>query len=66
MKYIYTQDMCSACTELKVKYDAEGTKYKERNADRLKNPANDVDDIDKVAFAQLAMQNNVFPVEVEV
>ena len=56
--------MCSACIELKAKYDADGTKYKERDADRLKNPSSDVDDIDKMAFAQLAMNNMQFPVEV--
>lgn len=64
MKYIYTMDMCSACVELKVVYDAQGIEYVERDGDRLKNPK-DVDDIDKKAFAQLAFQGNVFPVEVE-
>ncbi len=56
--------MCSACIELKTKYDLEGIKYEERDADRLKNPSDDVDDIDKMAFAQLAMQDMLFPVEV--
>lgn len=66
MKYIYTKDICSACIELKAKYDSDGTKYEERDADRLKNPANDVDDIDKIAFAQLAAQNMALPVEVTI
>ena len=56
--------MCSACIELKAKYDLEGTKYKERDADRLKNPSSDVDDIDKMAFAQLATQHMILPVEI--
>ena len=51
--------MCSACIELKAKYDLGGTKYKERDADRLKNPSSDVDDIDKMAFAQLATQHMI-------
>ncbi|HEC63730.1 MAG TPA: hypothetical protein ENI23_00385 [bacterium] len=57
--------MCSACIELKAKYDLEGIKYKERDADRLKNPGNDVDDIDKMAFVQLASQNMSLPVTVD-
>ncbi len=64
MKYIYTQDKCSAYEELKKKYDSEGTKYVERDGGRLQSPENDVDNIDKKAFAQLAFQGNVFPVEV--
>ncbi len=64
MKYIYTKDMCSACVELKEKYKAKGTEYIERDAVRLEAPGNDVDDIDKMAFAQLANQNMDFPVEV--
>lgn len=68
MKYIYTKDKCSACIELKDKYYNEGTEYIERDADRLQNPGNDVDEIDKIAFAKLADNNEgmVFPVEVEV
>lgn len=65
MKYIYTKDMCSACTELKEKYDSEGIKYIERDGDRLKTPAIDRDDIDLDAFVQLSIQNMVFPVEIE-
>lgn len=66
MIYIYTKDKCGDCIELKQGYEAEGIKYIERDADRLKNPMGDVDDIDKMAFAQLASQNMVFPVEVTV
>ncbi len=65
MKYIYTKPMCSACVKLKQAYDTQGVEYVERDADRLKNPMDDVDEIDKIAFTQLAMQNMTLPVEVE-
>ena len=65
MKYIYTNKMCGACIELKKKYDTMGVEYVERDADRLKNPAVDWDDIDIDAFAILSDQNMVLPVEVE-
>ncbi len=65
MKYIYTKPMCSACVKLKQVYDTQGVEYVERDADRLKNPMDDVDEIDKIAFTQLAMQHMVLPVEVE-
>ncbi len=65
MKYIYTKERCSACATLKNMYDAQGVEYEERSADRLKNPGDDVDEIDKMAFTQLAIQNMTLPVEVE-
>ena len=65
MKYIYTNKMCGACIELKKKYDTMGIEYVERDADRLKNIGDDTDAIDREALAQLAMQDNVLPVEVE-
>jgi len=65
MKYIYTKPKCSACIELKARLDSEGTEYTERDADRLKNPGSDVDEIDKIAFVELADQGMVLPVEVE-
>lgn len=65
MIYIYTKEMCSACEEKKERYRIMGVEYVERDADRLKNPGGDVDEIDRRAFAQLAMQNNMLPVEVE-
>ncbi len=65
MKYIYTKPMCSACFELKHSLDSEGIEYIERDADRLKNPADDVDDIDKSAFVILCDQGMILPVEVE-
>ncbi len=66
MIYIYTKDMCSACIELKAKYDADGVEYIERDGDRLKNPAPDRDSIDVDAFVQLSMQNMTFPVSIDV
>ncbi len=66
MIYIYTQDMCSACIDLKAKYDAGGIEYIERDGGRLKTPAEDRDSIDVDAFVQLSINNMAFPVEVNV
>ena len=49
---------------MKSSYRTQGIPFKERSADRLKNPANDRDDIDIEAFVQLSMQNMALPVEV--
>jgi glutaredoxin len=64
MRYIYTAPECPKCESLKDKYITQGVEYIERDADRLKNPAIDRDDIDVEAFVQLSMQNMVLPVEV--
>ncbi len=64
MKYIYTAPDCPKCETLKSSYRTQGIPFKERSADRLKNPANDRDDIDVEAFVQLSMQNMALPVEV--
>jgi glutaredoxin len=64
MKYIYTAPDCPKCETLKSGYRTQGIPFKERSADRLKNPANDRDDIDIEAFVQLSMQNMALPVEV--
>ncbi len=64
MKYIYTAKDCPKCETLKARYKKQGIEYVERDADRLKNPAVDRDDIDVDAFVQLSMQNNQLPVEI--
>ena len=64
MRYIYTAPECQKCESLKERYRTQGLEYIERDADRLKNPAIDRDDIDVEAFVQLSMQNMVLPVEV--
>lgn len=65
MKYIYSKSMCGACIALKKKYDDEGIEYVERDGSRLQKPADNSDEIDREGLVQLAMQNQVFPVEVE-
>jgi arsenate reductase-like glutaredoxin family protein len=64
MRYIYTVPECQKCETLKDRYRTQGLEYIERDADRLKNPATDRDDIDVEAYVQLAMQNMGLPVEV--
>ncbi|HDY69128.1 MAG: hypothetical protein JYX80_14630 [Candidatus Scalindua sediminis] len=64
MRYIYTAPACPKCESLKERYKTQGLEYIEKDADRLKNPAIDRDDIDVEAFVQLSMQNMVLPVEV--
>lgn len=66
MKYIYTIKNCGDCYDLKKAYDLQGIQYIERDASRLTNPESDVDEIDKIAFAKLADNNDgmTFPVEV--
>lgn len=65
MKYIYTSPDCPRCDSRKQDLKANRIKYVERNADRLKKPAEDRDDIDVEALVLLAMQNQILPVEVE-
>ncbi|MEE9259974.1 MAG: hypothetical protein V3U40_02535 [Candidatus Scalindua sediminis] len=64
MRYIYTAPECPKCESLKERYKTQGLEYIERDADRLKNPTIDRDDIDVEAFVQLSMQNMILPVEV--
>ena len=65
MKYIYTAHECPKCETLKESYKAQNIEYVERDADRLKNPAHDRDNIDVEAFVQLSMQNMILPVEID-
>ncbi|MDR4505349.1 MAG: hypothetical protein MRK01_11250 [Candidatus Scalindua sp.] len=65
MKYIYTAVDCPKCETLKEKYRTEGVEYVERDAERLKKPSDDRDEIDVEAFVQLSMQNMVLPVEID-
>jgi hypothetical protein len=62
MKYIYTSSECPKCEILKKKYRSEGVRFVERNAERIKQPE---DDIDREALVQASMQNMELPVEVD-
>lgn len=63
MKYIYTAEDCPKCESLKKKYKKEGVSFVERDADRIKQPE---DEIDREALVQASMQNMELPVEVDV
>ncbi|MCP5005699.1 MAG: hypothetical protein GY941_17450 [Planctomycetes bacterium] len=65
MKYIYTAVDCPKCETLKEKYKTEGVEFVERDAERLKKPSDDRDEVDVEAFVQLSMQNMVLPVEID-
>ena len=62
MKYIYTAENCQKCETLKNKYRVEGVRFVERNADRIKQPE---DEIDREALVQASMQNMELPLEVD-
>ena len=62
MKYIYTAEDCPKCDSLKKKYKANGVRYEERSANRIKQPE---DEIDREALVQASMQNMELPVEVD-
>lgn len=62
MKYLYTAEDCPKCETLKEKYRADGIRFVERNAERIKQPE---DDIDREALVQASMQNMELPVEVD-
>ena len=64
--YIYTKPGCSGCDELKTKLDAAGVEYIERSPDRWDDEPDKIDEIDIDARVQLCLQNEVFPVLVEV
>lgn len=61
MIYLYTAENCPKCEILKKKYRTEGIRFVERNADRIKQPE---DEIDQEALVQASMQNMELPVEV--
>ena len=42
MKYIYTAENCPKCEILKKKYKGEGVQFVERNADRIKQPDDEI------------------------
>lgn len=63
MKYLYTAENCPKCESLKKKYRGEGVRFIERNADRIKQPE---DEIDQEALVQASMQNMELPVEVNI
>jgi glutaredoxin len=65
MIYLYTAPDCPKCDSRKKDLKANSIEYIERDANRLKRPADDYDDIDKDAIVQLAMQNQILPAEVE-
>ena len=54
MKYIYTSENCPKCDKLKKKYKSDGVQFVERNADRIKQPD---DEVDREALVQASMQN---------
>jgi hypothetical protein len=58
--------MCGACEAIKKKYRDDHIDFTERSGDRLKNDPRIFDDIDKEAFMILQMQNQTFPVGLEV
>ena len=66
MKYMYTSPDCPRCDSRKEDLKANKIPFTERDATRLTAPAEDQDDIDIDALAQLSMQNNILPVEVEI
>lgn len=63
MKYLYTAQDCPKCETLKKKYRSDGVQFVERNADRIKQPE---DEIDQEALVQASMQNMELPVEVNI
>jgi hypothetical protein len=65
-KYIYSLPMCSACVALKEKHKKEGVKFVERDGTRLTDPNKDWDEIDEEGRVQLAIQNDTFPVEIDI
>lgn len=66
LKYVYTKKSCSACDVLKKELADAGTKYINRNGDRLALDPRVFDDIDKEAFVIFQMQNLTLPVEVDI
>ncbi len=65
MIYLYTAPECPRCEKRKTELKESGKVFVLRDADRLKKPTDDQDEIDKDAFVQLSLQNLILPVEVE-
>ena len=63
---MYTAKDCGRCLIQKDVFDAAGTTYVERSADRLKGGHADYDDIDQDALVVLNQQNMKLPVIVNV
>ena len=63
IKYIFTDSNCPKCVTLKARYKSQNIPFEERQASRLKNPE---DKIDQEGLIQAALQNEELPVEVEV
>ena len=64
-KYIYSVPDCPRCDKLKDKYKAGRVSFVERSGGRLGKDPRMFDLIDKEAFLKIQMQNQMFPVEVE-
>lgn len=62
MKYIYTTENCSKCELQKTEWNKKFVRYEERNASRIKNPE---DEIDQEALIRASLQNMNLPVIVE-
>ena len=65
MIYLYTAEDCPRCEKRKTELKESGKVFVLRDADRLKKPTDDQDEIDIEAFVQLSIQNLILPVEVE-
>lgn len=64
MQYIiYTTDSCIKCIEQKKKWNAEGTVYEERDAERIKSPQ---DDYDREALIEASINNMELPVIIKI
>ncbi len=61
MKYIFTQEGCTACDLKREAFKLQGLLFEERDSERLKHPS---DDVDIEGVAVLAFQQGKFPVEV--
>ena len=48
MKYIYTAEDCPKCETLKKKYKTEGVRFVERNANRIKQPEDEIETTERL------------------
>ena len=62
MLYIYTSENCPNCEKQKKDWKENNVVFEERNADRMKNP---IDEIDREALINASMNNMELPVIVE-
>lgn len=60
--YIYTQENCPKCEDLKARLTLEGEHFVERDAARLKKP---IDEIDREGLIEASMCNMELPIIVE-